>query len=238
MPPKTILAIGAHPDDIEFGCGAVLIKEINRGNRVCMLVLSKGEAGSNGTPTERVEEAGAAAEKMGAELEFIEMGGDAHIECKPANAIEIARRIRLLKPSIVLAPLDHQNQHPDHWKAGRLTREAARLARYGGLAELRDMAVHRIGHLYYYGITGMGDRPSEAVAASLVIDISEEHERWNQVMNCHRSQLKTKNYIDLQNARARLLGIEIGTEYAMRLFSEDPVRVDFITDLPLSARNF
>jgi len=165
-------------------------------------------------------------------------GGDAHIECKPAHAIEIARRIRLHRPSIVLAPLDHQNQHPDHWKTGRLTREAARLARYGGLEEIRDLAVHQVSHLFYYGITGMGIRPGESIAASLVIDISEVHKRWNQVMNCHRSQLKTKNYLDLQNARARLLGIEIGAEYAMKLYSEEPIRVDSLFELTLSARNF
>ena len=238
MSSKTILAVGAHPDDIEFGCGAILLKEINRGNRVCLLVLSQGEAGTNGNPAERVEEAREAARLMGAEVEFIDMGGDAHIECKPAHSIEIARRIRLHRPSIVLAPLDHQNQHPDHWKTGRLTREAARLARYGGLEEVRDCAVHRINHLFYYGITGMGVRPGESIAASLVIDISEVYKRWNQVMNCHRSQLKTKNYIDLQNARARLLGIEIGTEYAIKLYSEEPLRVDSLFDLALSARNF
>ncbi len=238
MSETTILAVGAHPDDIEFGCGAVLLKEIDQGNRVVMLVLSKGEAGSNGVPAERVEEAQEAARLMGAEIEFIDMGGDAHLECKPANSIEIARRIRLHKPSIVVAPLIHKNQHPDHWKAGRLTSEASRLARYGGLAELHELPVHRIGHLYYYGITGLGSQACENMAASLVIDISEMHERWNELMKCHRSQLNTLNYLELQNTRARLLGIEIGTEYAMRLYSEDPVRVAALSDLPLSARTF
>ncbi len=236
MAQKTILAVGAHPDDIEFGCGALLLKEIDRGNRVFMLVLSKGEAGSNGTPEERVRESEDAARLMGAELEFVDLGGDAHLECNPANAIAIARFIRQQKPSIVLAPLAHKNQHPDHWKAGRLTSEAARLARYGGLAELREWPVHRIGHLYYYAITGLGNQPGESMAASLVIDISDEHSRWNELMKCHQSQLKTLNYLELQNARACLFGIEIGTKYAMRVFSEDPVRVDAMSELSLSAR--
>jgi len=238
MPEETILAVGAHPDDIEFGCGALLLKEIDRGNLVFMLVLTKGEAGSNGTPEERLRESQKAARLMGAELEFIDLGGDAHLECKPANAIAIATHIRQQKPSIVLAPLDHKNQHPDHWKAGRLTSEAARLARYGGLAELREWPVHRIGHLYYYAITGLGSQPGENMAASLVVDISEEHERWNELMKCHQSQLKTLDYLELQNTRARLLGIEIGTEYAMRLFTEDPVRVAALSELSLSARIF
>ncbi len=236
MPQETILAVGAHPDDIEFGCGALLLKEIDQGNRVFMLVLSKGEAGSNGTPEERVEESQKAARLMGADLEFIDLGGDAHLECKPANGI--AYHIRQQNPSIVLAPLDHKTQHPDHWKAGRLSREAARLARYGGLPELREEPVHRIGHLYYYAITGLGNQPGENMAASLVVDISEEHERWNELMKCHQSQLKTLNYLELQNTRARLLGIEMGTEYAMRLFSEDPVRVAALSELSLSARIF
>ena len=237
MPEETILAVGAHPDDIEFECGALLLKEIDRGNRVFMLVLTEGEAGSNGTPEERVRESHKAARLMGAELEFIDLGGDAHLECNAVNAIAIAQHIRQQKPSIALAPLDHKNQHPDHWKAGRLTSEAARLARYGGLAELRE-PVHRIGHLYYYGITGLSSRPGENMAASLVADISEEHERWNELMKCHQSQLKTLDYLELQNTRARLLGIEIGTEYAMRVFSEDAVRVSALSELPLSARVF
>src|SRR6202453_1006336 len=71
-----LLAIGAHPDDIEFGCAPVLIKEIQKGNQVKLLVLSLGEAGTSGTPQIRERESRDAAAKMGAAIEFLDFGGD------------------------------------------------------------------------------------------------------------------------------------------------------------------
>ena len=64
-----LLAIGAHPDDIEFGCAPVLMKEIRKGNQVKLLVLSLGEAGTSGTPELRERESRDAAARMGAAVE-------------------------------------------------------------------------------------------------------------------------------------------------------------------------
>ena len=101
---KKILAIGAHPDDVEFGCGGLIIKEVEHGAKVKIVVCSLGEAGTNGTPAGRKAEATAAAKAAGAEIEFISMGGDSHIENKPTNAFKLAAIIRKFKPDIVLAP--------------------------------------------------------------------------------------------------------------------------------------
>jgi LmbE family N-acetylglucosaminyl deacetylase len=128
-----ILAVGAHPDDIEFGCAHVLIQEVRKGNRVKLLVLSRGEAGSNGTPDARESEARAAAKLIGAEIDFLDFGGDCHILRAPENAFKIAYEIRKFQPSIVLAPHTAENQHPDHAVVGHLVRDASRFARYGGL---------------------------------------------------------------------------------------------------------
>ncbi|HLW77610.1 MAG TPA: PIG-L family deacetylase, partial [Bryobacteraceae bacterium] len=148
-----ILAIGPHPDDIEFGCAAILIKEIKKGNRVTMFVMSRGEAGTGGTPQGREEESRAAARLMGADIEFADFGGDCNLEYTLGNRLRIAEEIRKLRPSIVLAPGIEENQHPDHAIAGRLTRDAARLARYGGIKRLKPAPVHKIDNLFYYRIT-------------------------------------------------------------------------------------
>jgi LmbE family N-acetylglucosaminyl deacetylase len=74
---------------------------------------------------------------LGATLEFVELDGDAHLEIRAAHAIKLAGVIRRLRPDILLAPSLGENQHPDHFRLGRLVRDAARLARYGGVAELR-----------------------------------------------------------------------------------------------------
>ena len=100
-----ILAIGPHPDDIEFGCAPILIKEMRRGNYVQLLVLSRGEAGSAGTPEGREQEARNAASLIGAAIEFLDFGGDCHLEYSPQNAFRIAAEIRKFKPQIVLATI-------------------------------------------------------------------------------------------------------------------------------------
>jgi LmbE family N-acetylglucosaminyl deacetylase len=101
----TILAVGPHPDDVEFGCAALLIQEARKQHRVKILLLSRGEAGSSGSPEQRERESREAARLMGAEIQFLDLGGDCHIRHTPENAILLARELRREKPAIVLAPL-------------------------------------------------------------------------------------------------------------------------------------
>src|SRR5579862_2929730 len=84
-----ILSFGAHPDDIEFGCGAVIVKETRAGRPVHFVVCSKGEAATHGTPEQRAEEARRAAELLGATIEFSELDGDAHLQFRTEHAIKL-----------------------------------------------------------------------------------------------------------------------------------------------------
>jgi LmbE family N-acetylglucosaminyl deacetylase len=228
-----ILAIGPHPDDIEFGCAPVLIKEIKKGNQVKMILLSRGEAGSSGTPEGREQESRDAARLMGASIDFLDFGGDCHMQYRPEHSLKIATEIRKFKPAIVLAPYTAENQHPDHPVAGKLTRDACRLARYGGLEALKPLPVHHVTGLYFYNITQhLGEPPD------IVIDVSDVLTEWEAVMKCHQSQIKNKSYLDLQITAARLLGLTIGTEYAVGLYRNDPLRLENLSDLTLSSRNF
>lgn len=228
----TILAIGAHPDDVEFGCGAAVIKEIQRGNRVKILVLSRGEAGTSGTPEIREQESRAAAKLMGAAIEFLDFGGDCHLEYAGTTAMTLARELRQFRPRIVLAPTLDENQHPDHPKVGRMVRDAARYARYGGLAALKDLPPHAIAALYFYPVTRSAAQPD------VIVDVSDVREQWEAAMRCHASQFTTKNYLELQLARAHYLGLSIGVEYAVGLYRNDPMHLDALSDITRSARNF
>jgi bacillithiol biosynthesis deacetylase BshB1 len=232
-----ILAVGPHPDDIEFGCAPLLIQEIQRGNQVRIAVLSKGEAGSHGTPEERVEEAHAAARVMGVEIvfldHFLDRGGDCHLRHDPENAFAIAGEIRQFQPRIVLAPHPDENQHPDHYAAARLVRDAARLARYGGLKELQHLPPHAIGNLYFYSIT-----QTSLSNPDIVIDTSGIESEWEAAIACHKSQMKTKAYLSLVQTRARALGASIGVSSAVGLWVNDPVRLSSLSDLTLSSRNY
>jgi bacillithiol biosynthesis deacetylase BshB1 len=227
-----ILAVGPHPDDIEFGCSPVLIQEVRRGHAVRLLVTSLGEGGSFGTPQERAEEARQAAAIIGAEIEFLDFGGDCHVEPNVANCMQMARQIRAFQPNVILAPSPEENQHPDHLAVSKIVQRAARLARYGGLAELRDLAPHKIDSLYYYAITTIFQSPD------ILIDVTAVHEQWQAAMHCHKTQIENKAYLDLVNARARSLGASIGTGYAVGLWRNDPIRLESLADLKLSSRNF
>src|SRR5580692_716029 len=148
-----LLAFGAHPDDIEFACGAVVAAETRGGRPAHLVVCSRGEAASHGTPAQRVAEARKSAAILGATIEFIQLDGDAHLEIRAAHAIKLAGILRRVQPGIVLAPSTEENQHPDHARLGRLARDAARLARYGGLKELRASPPHSISQLLFYALT-------------------------------------------------------------------------------------
>jgi bacillithiol biosynthesis deacetylase BshB1 len=235
---RRILAVGAHPDDVEFGCGGILIKEISRGHAVTVLNLTRGEAASNGTAEERKKEAAAAAAVMGTRLEFAEIGEDCRIEYRPQNALAIARVLRRVRPHVLLAPSPEENQHPDHAKAARLVRDAARLARFRGLRDLETHPAHAIDALYFYDITGTGVGSGMPGLAKIIVDISGVFATWKAAMECHASQMKTRNYIDLQVARSRVLGAEIGVEHAMAAWANDPIRLEALTDLALSGRRF
>ncbi|HKB57120.1 MAG TPA: PIG-L family deacetylase [Lacunisphaera sp.] len=236
-PSEPWLAFGAHPDDIEFGCGGIIARETRSGRPVHFVVCSRGEAGTNGTPAQRTTEAKKAAKILGATLEFIELDGDAHLEVKAAHAIKLAGIIRRLRPGIVLAPTLEQNQHPDHYRLGQIARDATRLARYGGLAELRTQPPHAIGQLFFYAVSPDAE---PAGAPPVLIDISapEVIATWTKAMAAHTSQLRTRNYVELQLARARVHGLRAGLEHAQPLWPNDPLVFNSLAPLTRAARGF
>jgi N-acetylglucosamine malate deacetylase 1 len=238
-PPELapLLAFGAHPDDIEFGCGGIIAKETQAGRKVYFIICSRGEAGSNGTPKTRTAEAKEAARLLGATVEFVDLGGDAHFEIRAAHTIKLAGILRRVRPGIVVAPSVVENQHPDHSKLGRMVRDAARLARYGGLKELRGSKPHAISQLFFYAVTAEAE-PRDV--SPVLIDVSAPAvvSAWTAAMSAHKSQTATRNYVELQLTRARLLGARAGIEHAVALFPNDPLVFDSLALLNRSARRF
>lgn len=232
-----LLVFGAHPDDIEFGCGGVVIKEARAGRPVHLVVCSRGEAGSHGTPAERTREAKQAAKIMGATIQFVDLDGDAQLEIRAAHAMKLAGIIRKIRPSMVLAPSLSTNQHPDHWRLGCIVRDAARLARFGGLKPLASQKAHAIEQLFYYAPVAVAEPCDEP---EVLIDISEMEvfDLWNDAMMAHQSQVKNRRYVELQVARARVRGLAAGVEYAMAIFPNDSMMFDSLSALMRSARQF
>lgn len=233
--PVSLLAFGAHPDDIEFGCGGVIARETREGRSAHFVVCSRGEAATNGDPAVRQREAEASAALLGATVEFVELDGDAHLEERVEHALVLAAILRRLRPAIVLAPTLVENQHPDHVRLGRLVQRAARLARYGGVKELLGAAPHAIGQLFYYAVTPDAE-PSGALP--VVVDVSEAVGQWREAMDAHLSQSATRSYSEFQLARARVLGARAGVGHAIALYPNDPVVVNSLAALAKGARNF
>lgn len=235
--PKTILAIGAHPDDLEFGCGGVLLKARANGARIHVVLTSYGESGTAGTPEQRREEAQAAAEILGHTdgPEFLDFGGDGLQVASRENTLKIARIIRTLRPSHVLAPSVVRNQHPDHWMVGEATREACRLARFGGLDPLKGLERHSISVLAFYNVTSSQETPD---GERVCIDVGDVFDAWQALMECHESQVKNRSYIELVNTRARQLGLTIGSEYAQEIYLNDSLVLQDFLEIERTARSF
>jgi LmbE family N-acetylglucosaminyl deacetylase len=236
-PPVDILAFGAHPDDIEFGCGAVIVKETLAGRSAHLVVCSRGESGSHGTPEQRTSESETAAALLGASLEFLTLDGDAHLEIRTAHALAIAAIIRRQRPRILLSPTPYPNQHPDHARLAQMIRDAARLARYGGIEELRSLTPHIIDSLFFYPLSPDSENAS---APSILVDVSAPQviAAWTAAMQAHASQLSTRKYVELQLARTRLHGLHAGVGHAMLLYPNDLLLFDSLTAIPRGARHF
>jgi bacillithiol biosynthesis deacetylase BshB1 len=118
-----ILAIVAHPDDVELSCGGTLISHAKKGLKTGIVDLTRGEMGTRGTPEQRIEEAAEAGKRLllsvRDNLEF----RDAFFENDNEHQLEVIRKIRQYRPEIVItnAPYD---RHPDHGRAAKLVEEA------------------------------------------------------------------------------------------------------------------
>jgi LmbE family N-acetylglucosaminyl deacetylase len=231
------LAFGCHPDDVEFGCGGVVALEARAGRPAHVVVCSRGESASHGTPEERLEECRAGARALAASFELIELDGDARLEEKAAHTIRLAGVIRRLRPATVLAPSPVENQHPDHYRLGRLVRDAARIARYGGIAELRDVPPHAIEQLFFYAMSAWAE-PRDI--SPILVDVSapEVLAAWTAAMEAHATQVKARAYVEMQLTRARINGLRVGVGHAIALYPNDPPVVDSLARLGQSASQF
>lgn len=232
-----LLIFGAHPDDIEFGCGGVVSVETQSGRRAHFVVCSYGEAGTHGTKEQRAAEAEEAANLLGATIEFIELDGDSHLELRAAHSIKLAAIIRRVRPSTVLAPTVVENQHSDHARLGKLVRDATRMARYGGLKELLTQPPHSIEQLFFYAVTPDGE-PSDITPIFIDVSAPDVLAAWTAAMNAHGSQAATRNYVELQLTRARLLGARAGIEHAIALYPNEPLVFEALSHVGKGARRF
>ena len=210
-----VLAVGAHPDDIELGCAGLLLKLRARGYTFAMLDLTAGEMGSRGTREQRASEAKAAAELLGASArECLELPDTCVTESEGAVRLMV-EAIRKWRPRLVVAQ-DAADQHPDHAAGARIVQRAcflAALARYEASG-----APHRVGRLIRYS-------RHTWFPASFVVDISDHVEEKLAAIRCYASQftriepgvktpISAPGYEDDMRAFWRFHGTAVGALYA------------------------
>ena len=233
-----ILAIGAHPDDVELSCSGVLAKEASRGKKTGILDLTRGELGTRGSAEIRDQEAAAAAKILGLSVRENIALADGFFTNDKESQLRIIEIIRKYRPEIVLCnAID--DRHIDHGKGSKLASDACFLS---GLKKIetrldgKAQEAWRPKHVYHY-IQWKNLQPDVLVDISGFMDVkmksvlayaSQFYDPNNPDNN---TPISSKNFQDSVKYRAQDLGRLIGTDYAEGFTVERYPAVDSIFDL-------
>ena len=173
-----VLAIGAHPDDIELSCGGTLALLVQAGHKVGILHLTRGEASTRGNVQERATEAEAAAVALGVTtVEFLDCG-DGALRTGSEEEDALIGVLRRLRPELILGP-PGSDRHPDHGRAARLVSDAYF---YAGLAKRGSGEPHRPAAHFFY-------MQYDAFEPSFIVDVTSTWNAKVSALAAYRSQL-------------------------------------------------
>jgi bacillithiol biosynthesis deacetylase BshB1 len=229
-----VMAVGAHPDDVEMSCGGVVARIASQGYEVGVVDMTCGEMGSSGDEKTRVAESNKAARVLGLSWRVCCGLPDSGLNHSDREHVyTFVRMLRKYRPALVLAPWRYA-RHPDHMEAGEIVRRAVFLA---GLRRLRvPGAPHASAKVLYY----MGDTRFEP---TIIVDVTAYFGKKMKSIHAYRSQfdrsrpdafptkINAPGFLDVIETRARYLGNIIGTKYAEGFLHEGPVAVDDVAAL-------
>ncbi|WP_346881605.1 bacillithiol biosynthesis deacetylase BshB1 [uncultured Algibacter sp.] len=233
-----ILAFGAHPDDIELGCGGTLAKEVANGKKVGVIDLTRGELGTRGTTETRKTEAMDAAKILGLSIRENLAFADGFFINDKQHQLEIIKRIRKYQPDIVICnAID--DRHIDHAKGSKLVSDACFLS---GLVKIETknkkdvQAPWRPKHVYHY-IQWKNIEPDLVVDVSGFIDtkmasvLAYKTQFFDANSKEPETPISSKNFTDSVIYRSRDLGRLVGVDHAEGFTVERYVAVDSLFDL-------
>lgn len=233
-----ILAFGAHPDDVELGCGGTIAKEVSLGKKAGIIDLTRGELGTRGSVAIRDYEANEAAKILGVSVRENLNMRDGFFVNDEKHQLEIIKMIRKYQPEIVLCnAID--DRHIDHGKGSKLVSDACFLS---GLIKIETelegqlQAAWRPKYVYHY-------LQWKNIEPDFVVDISGFNEKRVTAILAYSSQfydpnsnepvtpIATKNFLESLSYRAQDLGRLIGTDYAEGFTVERYLAVNSLGDL-------
>ncbi|MBV9304072.1 MAG: bacillithiol biosynthesis deacetylase BshB1 [Acidobacteriaceae bacterium] len=232
--PLDVLAIAAHPDDVEQTCGGTLIRMAEMGYRTGILDLTAGDMGSRGTPELRIKESKNAAEHLLVAWRQNLRWPDARLENTITARMTLAGVVRRLRPHVLILPY-WAGRHPDHYRASEIGYEASFLA---GLTRLEeDTPPHRPFKILYSSVYAN-------VTPSFVVDISRQFERRMAALLSYASQYGDSDeasdlfpsHQEIQErlaAIARFYGNLIGAKYGEPFSLKECIQIDDIVSMPI-----
>ncbi len=237
-----VLAIGAHPDDVELGCSGTLINEIKKGKKVGILDLTQGELGTRGTIETRYAEAAAAANIMGITVRENLKMRDGFFKNDEEHQMQLIKALRKYQPEIVIGNII-EDRHPDHGRAGWLIYDACF---FSGLHQVKtfdddkkEQEKWRPKMLLHY----IQDRFYEP---DIILDISYVWEQRMETIRAYKTQfysadsnepqsyLSNPEFIEALASRARLLGKRIGVKYGEGFVSKKSIGINGLDSLILN----
>jgi len=229
-----VLAIAAHPDDVEQTCGGTLLRMAEAGYSTGIIDLTAGDMGTRGSPEIRVEESHAAAAILRVSHRENLHFPDARLENSMAGRMTIAHRIRELRPKTVILPY-WTGRHPDHYRASELGYEGCFLA---GLKKIDQYTEpHRPHKIIYSSLYAN-------VTPSFVVDISRYFEKRMESLFAYRSQYGSvtegemlfPNEAEIRErlaSVARFYGNLIGVKYGEPFVVKETMQVDDVVAFPV-----
>jgi N-acetylglucosamine malate deacetylase 1 len=229
-----LLAIAAHPDDVELTCGGTLLKMAQRGYKTGILDLTAGEMGTRGTPETRAEEAKEAGKLLAVKWRGTLGVPDSDVQPSRQHKLRLATMIRELRPKTVILPY-WEARHPDHYHASTLGYEGCFLA---GLKQLPiEGEAHRPFKILYS--TSYAD-----VRPTFVVDITPQYEHRRRAILAFASQFRPKKSApkskvhlaidrleEEMNQLARHYGQMIGVKYGEPFLQKELLKVDDIVKM-------
>lgn len=230
--PLDVLAIAAHPDDVEQTCGGTMIRCAESGYRTGVLDLTAGDMGSRGTPEIRLTESQLAAQHLNLVWRQNLRWPDARLENTVSARMTLAGVVRRLKPRVVILPY-WTGRHPDHYRASEIGFEACFLAGLRRLEE--DTPPHRPFKILYSTMYAN-------VTPAFVVDISRQFERRMSALLAYTSQygddqIASDLFPSHQEVRERLAAVAryygnlIGVKYGEPFALKETMSVDDIMSL-------